>query len=613
MSTAPPEGAPGDDAGRDAGDVDVRPAGAGPDVRPAGAGPDAVRPAGAGPDGVDHDAPVRPTVGERLRAVPLGARMVAILCAVLLVGLTVTGATALTLLRRNLVQQVDEQILTYARPLVRKATGFDSRGPGGGGDDRLPSDYYVEIVDAAGSTVGEPVRADTSSAGAPRLPDLGRAEVLDRGQHPFTVTSTQGPTDWRAIVLPAEDEFGEYAGAVAIALPLTGVEKTLADMRKAIVLTGLAVIALGSVAGWVAVRRSLRPLQEMEATAGAIAAGDLTRRVPPRPTTTEVGRLSAALNAMLGHIERAFSARAASEDRMRRFVADASHELRTPLATIRGYGELYRMGALTTPQQVDDTVRRIEESATRMGRLVEDLLALARLDEGRPLRTEAVDLTVVAADALSDLRALDRTRSVRITPVPEGAELGACVVVGDEDRLRQVLANLTGNVVQHTPPGTAVEIAVGRHSPGWALVEVRDHGPGIAPEHAARVFERFYRVDASRTRESGGGAGLGMAIVAAIVEAHHGRVELAPTPGGGTTVRVWLPTSAVPLGHGDTDTGPARADAGAAVAPSRGDGGHPGTGTPIGAAAGAADARSGRPAGGAADVGVEALPVEHRA
>jgi two-component system OmpR family sensor kinase len=208
------------------------------------------------------------------------------------------------------------------------------------------------------------------------------------------------------------------------------------------------------------------------------------------------------------------------------------------------------MGALTSPEQVDDTVRRIEESATRMGRLVEDLLALARLDEGRPLRTDPVDLTVVAADALSDLRALDPSRPVRIAAVPDGAELGACVVLGDEDRLRQVLANLTGNVVQHTPPGTAVEVAVGHHSPGWALLEVRDHGPGIPPEHAARVFERFYRVDASRTRESGG-AGLGMAIVAAIVAAHHGRVELAPTPGGGTTVRVWLPTSPAEARDGD--------------------------------------------------------------
>jgi two-component system OmpR family sensor kinase len=546
VSTTGPDGATGPDGDRHTPHI----AWAGGDPRTAaGVGPEVAPPA---PDGDPQATAVPPApadglrrrVGRRIAALPLGARMVAILCLVLLVGLLVTGITAQTLLRRSLVEQVDSQLETYAQPLLDQATG--GGGPWRGDDaDRLPSDYYVELLDASGATVGDPIASDTSGAGSPDVPRWTLEQVEAAEHQPFTVESTVGATRWRTVLMPAEQR-GQYVFTVAIALPMSGVEQTLAEMRRVLVLTGLAVIALGSAAGWMAVRRSLRPLQEMEATAGAIAAGDLTRRVPPGPPTTEVGRLSSALNTMLGHIERAFSARAASEDRMRRFVADASHELRTPLATIRGYGELYRMGALTTREQVDDTVRRIEESATRMGRLVEDLLALARLDEGRPLRTDEVDLTVVAADALSDLRALDRTRPVRITTVPEGAELGACVVVGDEDRLRQVLANLTGNVVQHTPPGTAVDIAVGHHSPDWAVVEVRDHGPGIAPEHAARVFERFYRVDASRTRESGG-AGLGMAIVAAIVEAHHGRVELAETPGGGTTVRVWLPTSgAVP-------------------------------------------------------------------
>ena len=265
--------------------------------------------------------------------------------------------------------------------------------------------------------------------------------------------------------------------------------------------------------------------------------------MPSGPEHTEVGRLSAALNGMLAQIEQAFGAQSASEARMRRFVADASHELRTPLATIRGYGELYRMGALTTTDQVDDTLRRIEQSATRMGALVEDLLALARLDEGRPMRTGPVDLTVLAADAVSDLHALDPSRSTRLVPLVDGAAGAPCVVVGEESRLRQVLANLVGNTVQHTPPGTPVEIAVGMLPTGEGALEVRDHGPGIDPEHAARVFERFYRVDASRGRDSGG-AGLGMAIVAAIVEAHAGSVHLSQTPGGGTTVRVTLPAPA---------------------------------------------------------------------
>ena len=508
-------------------------------------------------DAVPDDAPPpsRPLdrLGERVRGVPLGARMVAILCLVLLVGLSATGATAMTLLRRNLVAQVDLQLQTYAQPLLDEVTGFGGRDPWGPGtQDRLPSDYYVELLAPDGTTAGGPITADTSEAGTPRVPRLTADEVATGSREPFTVGSTEGSTGWRTLMQPVFSR-GQQAGTLAVALPLTGVERTLDKMRTVLLLTGLAVITLGSVAGWVAVRRSLRPLQEMEATAAAIAAGDLTRRVPSAPTTTEVGRLSAALNTMLGHIERAFAARAASEDRMRRFVSDASHELRTPLATIRGYGELYRMGALTTPEQVDDTVRRIEESATRMGRLVEDLLALARLDEGRTLRAEPVDLTVLAADALSDLRALDPSRPVRIAPLTPGAELGSCVVVGDEDRLRQVLANLTGNVAQHTPAGTPVEIAVGHDVPSWGVVQVRDHGPGIAPEHATRVFERFYRVDHSRTRGAGGGAGLGMSIVAAIVDAHRGTVEITGTPGGGTTVTVRVPVGTPPAEPADDD------------------------------------------------------------
>ena len=494
-------------------------------------------------DAVPDDAPgpsLRERAATRLGDVPLGARMVAILCLVLLVGLTATGATALTLLRRNLVAQVDTQLETYAQPLLDRATGSGGGPPWGTDDSALPSDYYIELLAADGSTVQSPVTSDTSDAGTPRVPRRTLEELDARAQEPFTVAASEGAAGWRTIMRPATVG-GRYAVTVVVALPLTGVERTLDQMRTVLVLSGLAVIGLGSVAGWVAVRRSLRPLQEMESTAAAIAAGDLARRVPPGSPSTEVGRLGGALNTMLGQIERAFAERAASEDRMRRFVSDASHELRTPLATIRGYSELYRMGALTEPAQVDETVRRIEDSAARMGRLVEDLLHLARLDEGRPLRAEPVDLTVVAADAVSDLRALDPTRPVRLSAVSADGPLGPCVVVGDEDRLRQVVANLTGNVVQHTAPGTPVEIAVGLRGDDHAVLEVRDHGPGIAPEHAARVFERFYRVDSSRTREAGGGAGLGMAIVAAIIGAHHGSVRIDGTPGGGTTVRVELP------------------------------------------------------------------------
>jgi two-component system OmpR family sensor kinase len=232
---------------------------------------------------------------------------------------------------------------------------------------------------------------------------------------------------------------------------------------------------------------------------------------------------------------------------MRRFVSDASHELRTPLATIRGYGELYRMGALTTSDQVDDTMRRIEDSASRMGTLVNDLLALARLDEGRPVRKEPVDLTALARDATRDLEALDPSRTVSLVSLtPPGPHdtsptVPDVVVTGDEDRLRQVLANLVGNVVRHTPAGTPAQLAVGLTDDGArGVVEVRDHGPGVSTEQAQHVFERFYRADSSRNRASGG-SGLGLAIVAAIVGAHDGHVAVRDTPGGGLTVRREVP------------------------------------------------------------------------
>jgi two-component system OmpR family sensor kinase len=262
-----------------------------------------------------------------------------------------------------------------------------------------------------------------------------------------------------------------------------------------------------------------------------------------------MGSLAASLNAMLTQIERAFAAQEASEVRMRQFVSDASHELRTPVATIRGYGELYRMGALDSADKVDDTMLRIEDAARRMGTLVNDLLVLARLDEGRPIARADVDLVALARDSVQDLHALDPTRAVALVPLddaaapddPAGQIPDTLVVEGDSDRLRQVVTNLIGNVARHTPAGTPAEIALGvRKDDGVAVLEVRDHGPGLSEEQGRRIFERFYRADSSRTRESGG-SGLGMAIVAAIVGTHGGHVEVAPTDGGGLTVKVTLP------------------------------------------------------------------------
>jgi signal transduction histidine kinase len=306
------------------------------------------------------------------------------------------------------------------------------------------------------------------------------------------------------------------------------------------------------------VRASLRPLVEIEQTARAIAAGDLTRRVPDRDPRTEVGRLGQALNSMLAQIESAFGARAASEasarrseeaarqseDRMRRFVADASHELRTPLTTIRGFAELYRQGASRDPAELDRLMRRIEDQAARMGLLVEDLLLLARLDQQRPLDRSPVDLLALAADAVNDARAVAPDRRIELVLGGGDGDPGsALIVLGDGQRLRQVLANLVNNALTHTPAGSPVKVRVG----GWdldgapgAAVEVVDHGRGLAPQQAERVFERFYRADPARSHAAGG-TGLGLSIVAALVAVHGGTVQVDSVPGRGARFRVVLP------------------------------------------------------------------------
>lgn len=489
-------------------------------------------------------APIRARARTLWVATPLRTRLAATTAVLLGLGLLLAGATSVTLLRGTLLGQIDAKLASEGRRLATESIDALS----GSRDIDFPTDYYV-LVRAGGREYPLAYANTVADYGTPSVPTLSGAQVAGLGGAPYSAASDMPGSRWRMVTYL----FPEGDGSVTVALPQRDIDRTLSHTARLLIVSGLAIVVLGVVAGAWASGRSLRPLREIETTAAAIAAGDLSQRVPTAPPSTEVGRLGDALNGMLAQIEAAFEARTASEARMRRFVADASHELRTPLAAIRGYAELYRMGALTTPDQLSDTMRRVEGSATRMGSLVEDLLALARLDEGRRGVLGPVDLTVLAADSVSDLRALDPQRPVRLESL-RGA-MGPVVVVGDEPRLRQVLVNLVGNAARHTPPGTPVEIAVGAaDDTGRAVLEVRDHGPGIAPEHAARVFERFYRIDASRTRDSGG-SGLGMAIVAAIVTSHGGSVAVHPTPGGGATVRVELPAA------GPSPSGPRPPDA----------------------------------------------------
>ncbi len=318
-------------------------------------------------------------------------------------------------------------------------------------------------------------------------------------------------------------------------MPLTEVQQTLNRLLlvEALVIAGV-LLALGLSAFFV-VRLGLRPLSRIEVTAGKIAAGDLSHRVSPATTKTEVGRLGLALNAMLDRLEQAFRARTASEERLRRFLADASHELRTPLASIRGYAELFRMGATREPAELATAMRRIEEESGRMGVLVEDLLTLARLDETRERDHEPVDLVELAADAVEDARARAPEREISLHTD------GPAVAQGDAAQLRQVLTNLLGNAIVHTPPGTPIEVGVSAE-PGQARLAVRDHGPGIPTEARAHLFERFWRREGGRERGRAG-AGLGLAIVEAIVKAHHGHVTVDEAAGGGTEFVVTLPVA----------------------------------------------------------------------
>jgi len=450
---------------------------------------------------------------------PLRTKLVAAVVLLSLLGLAVSAVAATRALRGYLQNRVDQQLLAYANGTVPVGGGR-----GGPGDDRFNTVYFRVAA------LGREVVPD--GLAGPRVPAL----VPTR---PVTVSARAGrEAPWR--ILGAIDRDGN---PVVLGLSLGEVRRTTSRLLLLETVIGTVVLLALAGGGWLLVSSSLRPLAEVEQTAGRIAAGDLGQRVPSGDPRTEVGRLSEAFNTMIGRIELAFREREASEaeartseDRMRRFVADASHELRTPLTSIRGFAELYRQGALTEPQDVARAMGRVEDEAARMGLLVEDLLLLVRLDQQRALEHQPVDLLQLAGDAVHDASAVDPSRSVQLIADTPDAEP---VVLGDQARLRQVVGNLVGNALMHTPPGTPVAVRVGTE-PGWAVLDVVDAGPGIPAADRPRVFERFFRADASRTRAAGG-SGLGLSIVAALVAAHAGTVEVLETPGGGATLRVRLP------------------------------------------------------------------------
>jgi two-component system OmpR family sensor kinase len=453
--------------------------------------------------------------------------------ALMLVAHAVTGSGTRTLLHSYLQGQVDDK-LKVAVNSVRQQQSFtqlQEQNP------NIPTDYSLMLL--------RPGQAAVPFGGSkelyPDIESLSPAEAKDRNLEPFQVRGTDG-RNWRVVALNVVDS-NQRSAVVIIGLPLAPVDSVVEHAALVVIGVGFLTLVLAFfIATWT-VSRSFRPLARVEKTAAAIAAGDLSRRVDVENPATEVGRLGGSLNAMLSHIESAFASRMASEERMRRFAADASHELRTPLVTIRGFSELYRQGALSKEEDVATAMGRIESEAKRMGSMVEDLLLLARLDEQRPLQQKPVDLLLIANDAVVDTQASDRSRQITLAGIDGGAPSPA-PVLGDEAKLRQVVGNLVGNALRYTPAGTPIELAVGVRTGNdggrVSVIEVRDHGAGIPEDEAPRIFERFYRADTSRTRETGG-SGLGLAIVAAIVGSHSGTVRMQQTDGGGATMVVSLP------------------------------------------------------------------------
>jgi two-component system OmpR family sensor kinase len=466
----------------------------------------------------------------------LRARLTITAVVLVAAGLLAANLATYRYLSSFLLRRVDEQ-LVLARPFAAEALlpggTFFGEGPA---ELLIPPGTYAEYRNASGDVLR------STSFGFERLPTPDLPAVLPLTpprslESVLTVDASDGGRFRYRVLATGLRRIG---GTLVVAIPLTEVDHTLKRLVFGEVVVSLVVLGVvAALALWL-VRVGLRPLSGIGHTAGAIAAGDLSRRVEPANDRTEVGRLGLALNAMLAQIETAFEERRASEERLRRFVADASHELRTPLTSIRGYAELFHRGAKSRPKDLGKTMQRIEAESARMGVLVDDLLLLARLDQGRPLEREDVDLSRVVTEAVESARAIDPDRPIEIV-----ADVPAHVL-GDEARLRQVLDNLLDNVRVHTSAGTPVRVAV-ESAADEVVLSVTDEGPGLSAEVADRAFERFYRGDPARSRETGG-AGLGLSIVSAIVEAHGGSVSAAPGPeGSGTRIEVRLP--ALPEGQ----------------------------------------------------------------
>lgn len=533
-------------------------------------------------------------------AVSLRSKITGVTVFIVTTGLLVAGVGTMTVLRSYLLEKVDNDIRTAASEITAWQIDLDENSMSS--ELSLSTPYYLALVDSSGTLIEDNLDKDDEHL-RPVLDPLTLPYVIQL-DGAVTLQNQAHTSQTRVLAFPVENVGTGTVATLVVGQRLDDVNNTIARYTAIFLGFALSVVVLSAALTRVLVTSTFRPLREVEATAAAIADGDFSQRLPGATPNTEVGRLNRSLNVMLGRIDRAFADRAKTIDQMRRFVGDASHELRTPLVSVRGYAELYRMGALQTPDDVAQAMERIEKEAIRMGELVEDLLELARADEKKPLRLAPVDLMPLARDAALDAMAqapdrevtvsviepelpeadnisvppepttrplstatgpiafagaqLARLRSLRQRPQRDASAPGAvphqqlivperlslvvpAVVLGEENKLRQVITNLLGNALRFTPAGSPIELSLRVDAQKHlAILDIIDHGEGVPPQIREKIFQRFWRADTSRTRETGG-SGLGLAIVAAIVEAHKGTVQVLETPGGGATFRLTLP------------------------------------------------------------------------
>lgn len=553
-------------------------------------------------------------IGRKVQAIPLSTKLVTCIIVLLTIGTIGISFSIRTLVGNYLLQKTDTQLVNQAQMIFNSMDSLDSTTSEDGRS--LVNTYYVEVRDSEYKRTGAgsvPMLRE-GVVSEPSLPSDGSIDGVTLGE-PFTtqavvhVTTSRVPdhaimqaaqSPWRVVALPWSEKTktGQVkdSGVVFIGLSLSDQIDTSNTLPRFCAMVGIAVVLIGAILGTIVVQSTLAPLKRIEKTAAKIAAGDLSQRVPDLPENTEVGSLSMSLNTMLTRIEESFHAQEETTEKMKRFVSDASHELRTPLAAIHGYAELYKMqrdmpGAL---ERADESIEHIEASSARMTVLVEDLLSLARLDEGRGIDiTQQVKLTSVVNDAADDLHALDPDRGITCGQVVlqagsdmehpsrlafQPGTMPDITLTGDASRLRQVVTNIVGNIHRYTPADSPVEVSMGvlpaSISPeslsrmpsneqslhhfieaievgqsmqvgmNYAIVRFSDHGPGVPADARSKIFERFYTADLSRARQKGG-TGLGMAIAQSVVKAHHGFICASGSDGTGLTLTVVLPVAPV--------------------------------------------------------------------